>query len=86
MERTFIMIKPDGVQRSLIGEIVSRFEKRGLKLVGAKLLDVNKELAESHYAEHRERPFLENLLVLLRRPLYLQWFGKVLMLSLSHVQ
>lgn len=61
MERTFIMIKPDGVQRNLIGEIVSRFEKRGLKLVGAKLLDVNKELAESHYAEHRERPFFGEL-------------------------
>lgn len=61
MERTFIMIKPDGVQRGLIGDIVSRFEHRGLKLVGAKLLQVDKDLAEKHYAEHRERPFFGEL-------------------------
>lgn len=61
MERTFLMVKPDGVQRNLIGEIVSRFEKKGFKLVGAKLMTVSKELAETHYAEHKERPFFGEL-------------------------
>ncbi|MBU9711825.1 nucleoside-diphosphate kinase [Evansella tamaricis] len=61
MERTFLMVKPDGVERSLIGEIVSRFEKKGFTLVGAKMLAVSKELAETHYGEHKERPFFNNL-------------------------
>ncbi len=61
MEKTFIMIKPDGVQRNLIGEIVSRFEKKGYQLVAAKLLQVDRELAEKHYAEHKERPFFPEL-------------------------
>ena len=60
-ERTFIMVKPDGVQRGLVGEVVSRFERKGLKLLGAKLMQVSNELAESHYAEHRERPFFNDL-------------------------
>jgi len=61
MEKTFIMVKPDGVQRGLIGEIVSRFEKKGLKLVGAKLMQVSQELAETHYGEHKEKPFFGEL-------------------------
>jgi nucleoside-diphosphate kinase len=61
MERTFIMVKPDGVQRNLIGEIVARFEKKGFQLVGAKLMQVSRELAEQHYAEHKERPFFGEL-------------------------
>ena len=61
MEKTFLMVKPDGVQRGLIGEIVSRFEKKGFKLVAAKLMTVSRELAEVHYAEHREKPFFEEL-------------------------
>ncbi|MDI3327368.1 MAG: nucleoside-diphosphate kinase [Alicyclobacillaceae bacterium] len=61
MEQTFVMIKPDGVQRGLVGEIVSRFEKRGLQLVAAKLMTVSRELAEQHYAEHRDKPFFEEL-------------------------
>ncbi|ANB57740.1 nucleoside diphosphate kinase family protein [Anoxybacillus sp. B7M1] len=61
MERTFLMVKPDGVQRNLIGEIVSRFEKKGFQLVGAKLMQVSRELAEQHYAEHKERPFFGEL-------------------------
>ncbi|WP_026976039.1 nucleoside-diphosphate kinase [Alicyclobacillus contaminans] len=61
MERTFVMVKPDGVQRGLVGEIVSRFEKKGLKIVGAKLLSVSQSLAEQHYAEHKERPFFQEL-------------------------
>ncbi|MCM3713596.1 nucleoside-diphosphate kinase [Halalkalibacter oceani] len=61
MERTYLMIKPDGVQRNLIGEVVSRFEKKGFTLVGAKLMTVSKETAETHYAEHKERPFFGEL-------------------------
>ncbi|MFF0826799.1 nucleoside-diphosphate kinase [Brevibacillus porteri] len=61
MEKTFLMVKPDGVQRNLIGEIVSRFEKKGYQLVGAKLMTVSRELAEEHYAEHKERPFFGEL-------------------------
>ncbi|EJL40919.1 nucleoside diphosphate kinase [Brevibacillus agri] len=61
MEKTFLMVKPDGVQRNLIGEIVSRFEKKGYQLVGAKLMVVSRELAEQHYAEHKERPFFGEL-------------------------
>ena len=52
MERTFLMIKPDAVQRNLIGEIITRLENKGLKLVGAKLMSVPKSLAETHYSEH----------------------------------
>ncbi|CAM3974539.1 nucleoside-diphosphate kinase [Lederbergia lenta] len=61
MEKTFLMVKPDGVQRALIGEIVSRFEKKGFQLVGAKLMSISKELAETHYGEHKERPFFGDL-------------------------
>lgn len=61
MERTYIMIKPDGVQRGLISEIIGRFEKKGFTLVGLKMLAVSRELAESHYAVHRERPFFKGL-------------------------
>ena len=60
-ERTFVMVKPDGVQRGLAGEIVSRFESRGLKLVGAKFLQIDRDLAHEHYAEHEDKPFFEGL-------------------------
>lgn len=62
MERTYLMVKPDGVQRGLIGEIVSRFERKGLKLVGAKLMNVSQERAKKHYAEHEGKDFYERLL------------------------
>lgn len=62
MERTFILVKPDGVQRGLIGEVISRFEKRGLKLAGAKFMPVSQELAEKHYAIHKGKPFYEGLI------------------------
>ena len=62
MERTFLMIKPDAVQRNLIGEIVSRIENKGLKLVGGKLIQVPTELAEKHYSEHEGKPFYEKLI------------------------
>ncbi len=61
MEKTFLMVKPDGVQRNLIGEIVSRFEKKGFQLCGAKLMSISRELAETHYGEHKERPFFGEL-------------------------
>ena len=62
MERTLVLIKPDGVQRSLIGEIISRLERRGLRLVGAKFMQVSQELAETHYAIHQGKPFYDGLI------------------------
>ena len=62
MEKTYLMVKPDGVQRGLVGEIVSRFEKKGLKLVAAKLMIIPKEVAETHYGEHRGKPFFPSLI------------------------
>lgn len=61
MERTLILVKPDGVQRALIGEIIGRFERRGLKLAGMKFIQMSRELAERHYAVHKGRPFYEDL-------------------------
>jgi len=60
-ERTLVLIKPDGVQRSLVGRIVARYEERGLRIVGLKLIQVSSELAERHYAEHHGKPFYETL-------------------------
>ncbi|MCX8172243.1 MAG: nucleoside-diphosphate kinase [Archaeoglobaceae archaeon] len=62
MERTFVMVKPDGVQRGLIGEVISRLERKGLKIVAIKMLKIPKELAEEHYAEHRSKPFFPSLI------------------------
>ncbi len=61
MERTLIIVKPDAVQRGLSGEIIKRFEQRGLKIIGMKLLQVSRDLAEKHYDVHRERPFFAGL-------------------------
>ena len=62
MQTTFVMVKPDGVQRGLVGDIINRFEQKGLRLVGLKQLVPSHELAASHYAVHSERPFYEGLL------------------------
>lgn len=62
MERSFVMIKPDGVQRELIGDIVSRFEKKGVKIVAMKLMVINEELAKKHYKVHKEKPFFKGLI------------------------
>lgn len=62
MERTLVLVKPDGVQRGLIGEIIARLERRGLRLVGAKFLQVSQELAETHYAIHKGKPFYDGLI------------------------
>lgn len=61
MEKTYVMIKPDGVQRNLVGEIISRFEKKGFKIAGLKMLQMDRSIAEKHYAEHIGKPFFEAL-------------------------
>jgi len=61
MERTFLAVKPDGVQRGLVGEIIGRFEQKGFKLVGLKLMQVSRETAEQHYGEHKGKPFFNGL-------------------------
>ncbi|MCJ7511951.1 MAG: nucleoside-diphosphate kinase [Anaerolineales bacterium] len=62
MEKTLVLIKPDAVQRGLIGEITARLERRGLRLVAARFLQVDKQLAEKHYAVHKGKPFYEGLI------------------------
>jgi nucleoside-diphosphate kinase len=62
MERTLVLVKPDGVQRGLIGEIIGRLERRGLRLVAAKFIQVSQELAETHYAIHKGKPFYDGLI------------------------
>jgi nucleoside-diphosphate kinase len=62
VERTLVLVKPDGVERGLIGEVVSRLEHRGLRLVAAKFMRVSKDLAETHYAVHRGKPFYDGLI------------------------
>jgi nucleoside-diphosphate kinase len=61
METTLIILKPDAVQRGLMGEIVTRFERKGLQIVGAKLMKISQHLAERHYEAHKERPFYDSL-------------------------
>ncbi len=62
MERTLVIVKPDGVQRGLIGEVISRLERRGLKLIGMKFMQITPELASRHYAVHKGKPFYEGLI------------------------
>jgi nucleoside-diphosphate kinase len=61
VQRTLLLVKPDGVQRLLVGRVLARFEDRGLKLVGLKLVQIDRALAEQHYAVHREKPFFAGL-------------------------
>ena len=61
MERTLVIVKPDGVQRGLIGEIIARLEQRGLKIVGLKMMQISRELAAKHYGVHQGKPFYEGL-------------------------
>ena len=67
MNRTLIIVKPDAVERGLAGEIISRFERRGLRLVAAELRIITKEVAREHYREHRERPFYSELVSFITR-------------------
>ncbi|MGC9181860.1 nucleoside-diphosphate kinase [Thermogladius sp. KZ2Tp1] len=62
VERTLVMVKPDGVRRGLVGEIISRFEKKGFRIVGLKMLRMNRELAEKFYSVHRGKPFFNSLI------------------------
>ena len=62
MEKTFVLVKPDGVQRGLVGEVIARLERRGLRLVGAKFMAVSQELAETHYGIHKGKPFYDGLI------------------------
>ncbi|OGN98790.1 MAG: nucleoside-diphosphate kinase [Chloroflexi bacterium RBG_13_50_21] len=62
MERSLVLVKPDAVQRGLIGEIIMRLERRGLRLVGAKFMNVSQELAQTHYAIHKGKPFYDGLI------------------------
>jgi nucleoside-diphosphate kinase len=62
MERTLVLVKPDGVERGLVGEVISRLERRGLRLVGAKFMQVSQELAWTHYAIHKGKPFYDGLI------------------------
>lgn len=61
MERTLLIIKPDGVSRGLIGEVISRIERKGYRIEKMKMMKIGKELAERHYAEHRDKPFFDDL-------------------------
>lgn len=61
MERTLVLLKPDAVQRGLVGKIITEFEEKGLKIVGLKLWQMTREIAESHYGEHRDKPFFQGL-------------------------
>lgn len=62
VERSLVLVKPDGVQRGLVGEVMARLERRGLRLVGAKFMSVSRALAESHYAVHKGKPFYDGLI------------------------
>ena len=62
MERTLVLVKPDGVQRGLVGEVINRLENRGLRLIAGKFIQVSRELAEEHYGIHKGKPFYESLL------------------------
>lgn len=62
MQRTLVLVKPDGVQRGLVGEVISRLERKGLRLVGLKMMTMSRELAERHYEVHRGKPFFPGLI------------------------
>ncbi|MBT9547205.1 MAG: nucleoside-diphosphate kinase [Candidatus Sericytochromatia bacterium] len=83
MERTFLAIKPDAVQRGLVGEIIGRFEGRGYKLVGLKLMQVSRETAETHYGEHKGKPFFDGLVEFITSSpvVAMVWEGKNVILA-----
>ncbi|MFD1018487.1 nucleoside-diphosphate kinase [Thalassobacillus hwangdonensis] len=87
MEKTFLMIKPDGVQRNLIGEIVSRFEDKGFKLAGSKLMQIPTELAEKHYGEHSDKPFFGELVEFITSgPVFaMVWEGENVIATARHM-
>lgn len=78
IETTFIMVKPDGVERGLIGEVIGRFESAGLKLTKIRMLSIDEQLARRHYAEHLDRPFFPELLEFITRGpvVAMEWSGE----------
>jgi nucleoside-diphosphate kinase len=78
MERTFIMVKPDGVARGLVGEVVGRIERKGLRLENMRMLTIDEELAARHYAEHVEKPFYPDLLAFITSGsvVAMEWSGE----------
>jgi nucleoside-diphosphate kinase len=78
IENTFVMVKPDGVERGLVGNIIGRFEAKGLKLETMKMVHVDETLAREHYAEHVEKPFFPDLLSFITRSpvVAMQWSGE----------
>lgn len=76
-ERTFVMVKPDGVERGLVGEVIGRFERKNLKLTRMRMLTIDEDLARRHYAEHVEKPFFPDLLEFITRGpvVAMEWEG-----------
>ena len=87
MQRTFLAIKPDGVQRGLIGKIILKLEEKGFKLVGMKLMNVTNELAQKHYGEHKDKPFFKGLVsFIISGPIVaMVWEGKNIISSLRKI-
>ena len=77
-ERTFVMVKPDGVERALVGEVISRFERKNLRLERMRMLTIDEDLARRHYAEHVEKPFFPELLAFITRGpvVAMEWSGE----------
>jgi nucleoside-diphosphate kinase len=77
-ENTFVMVKPDGVARGLVGEVISRFERKGLRLARIRMLTIDEDLARRHYAEHVERPFFPELLefITIGPVVAMEWSGE----------
>jgi nucleoside-diphosphate kinase len=78
VEKTFVLVKPDGVQRGLIGEVIGRLERRGLHLIGAKFLQVSQDLAETHYEIHKDKSFFEDMIAYITSSpvMAMVWEGK----------
>src|SRR3989338_7800421 len=87
MQKTFLAIKPDGVQRGFIGKIILRLEEKGFKLIGMKLMKVSNELAKKHYAEHKDKPFFKGLVdFIMSGPIVaMVWEGKNIIISLRKI-
>ena len=78
VERTFLMVKPDGVRRAIVGEVISRFERKGLELEKMRMLEIDEDLAGRHYAEHTEKPYFGELVeVITSGPVVaMEWSGE----------
>ena len=87
IERTFIMVKPDGVERGLVGEVISRFEQKGFVLERVKMMTASTELATEHYAEHVDKPFFGDLLEFITRGpvVAMEWSGESAVASARNI-